>query len=227
MKNRYAMTDTQSELCALAEKYADAYDELNKRFTDVPPEEIVYGRGGVCFHRGPFLPSPVFDLIIGNANRGRTVAKPRKPESCDWHFYFSGGQLVVAEKYADDFEMRLYSREFILREEQCELGLTFHVLEPFPHALSFVSLCRYHEEGKIASYATLTVSQKDFHEERYSYQRDGLIESFTFNDTLVYNGIQTRQLNYRILHDENGIVTAYESENGHVYEVQRGKQRRI
>ena len=55
MKNRYAMTDAQSELCALAEKYADAYDKLNKRFTDVPPEEIVYGRGGVCFHRGPFL----------------------------------------------------------------------------------------------------------------------------------------------------------------------------
>ena len=49
MKNRYAMTDTQSELCASAEKYADAYDKLNKRFTDVPPEEIVYGRGGVCF----------------------------------------------------------------------------------------------------------------------------------------------------------------------------------
>ena len=41
MKNRYAMTDTQSELCALAEKYADAYNELNKHFTDIPQKEIV------------------------------------------------------------------------------------------------------------------------------------------------------------------------------------------
>lgn len=76
MKNRYAMTDTQSELCALAEKYADAYDELNKRFTDIPPEEIVYGRGGVCFHRGPFFPG-VLDPFLSAMPAGAVLLQTR------------------------------------------------------------------------------------------------------------------------------------------------------
>lgn len=222
MKNRYAMTDTQSELCALAEKYADAYDKLNKRFTDVPPEEIVYGRGGVCFHRGPFFPG-VLDLFIGNASRGRIVANPRKPESCDWRFYLSDGQLVASERYEDG---RVSEREFILREEKREIGLSFTLPEHFPPELFFVSLCQYDDAGKLVSYSALLARVTVFWEEWYEYRGDGLIDRAYYRETIATHGTGS-QSSHRLLHDENGIVTAYESENGHVYEVQRGKQRRI
>lgn len=222
MMNHYAMTDTQSELCAMAEKYANAYDELNKRFTDVPAKEIVYGRGGVCFRRGPFFPG-VLDFFIGNASRGRIVANPRKPESCDWRFYLSDGQLVASERYEDG---RVSEREFILREEKREIGLSFTLLEHFPPELFFVSLCQYDDAGKLVSYSALLARVTVFWEEWYEYRGDGLIDRAYYRETIATHGTGS-QSSHRLLHDENGIVTAYESENGHVYEVQRGKQRRI
>ena len=42
---------------------------------------IEYGRGGELFHRGYYFPSPFFDLVVGNANRGRLVKRPRKGEN--------------------------------------------------------------------------------------------------------------------------------------------------
>ena len=92
--------------------------------------------------------------------------------------------------------------------------------------LFFVSLCQYDDAGKLVSYSALLARVTVFWEEWYEYRGDGLIDRAYYRETIATHGTGS-QSSHRLLHDENGIVTAYESENGHVYEVQRGKQRRI
>lgn len=65
------------ELLSLYREYEPCYDKL----FDYAQSAICsteYGRGGEFFHRGYYCPSPILDIIVGNANRGKLIKCSRK-----------------------------------------------------------------------------------------------------------------------------------------------------
>lgn len=91
-------------LVGLFKEYCDKYDELNAKFSAVPVAKYEYCngvKGGVW--RGYYNPSPISDIVVGNASRGRRVTHPRKGCYYRYRYLFDeNGKLLVAEDYSKE-----------------------------------------------------------------------------------------------------------------------------
>ncbi|MEH6949139.1 hypothetical protein V7068_19130, partial [Bacillus sp. JJ634] len=65
------------ELIATRNEYEDKLSQL-RTSTEQAITKFEYLKGGETIHRGYYCPSPILDLIVGNAKRGRLLK--RKPD---------------------------------------------------------------------------------------------------------------------------------------------------
>lgn len=213
----------------LFKKYQDMYDEL---LTDVKKGalEKKYARGGECIHRGFFCPSPIFDIVVGGANRGRLLKTQRSMETADYCYTFSKGNLVMADAYVflKGKGRVLYNREYILNDGDIEIAPLYNVLPDSIIRIAGITICEYlpcnmqlRSGRKILRYIrvhaltyeldTLLPKDLDINVETYSYNHDGLIACSTL-ENISYGNVQLRS--YAFNHDDEGKIISYKVLNG-------------
>lgn len=170
-------------LVGLFKEYCDKYDELNAKFSAVPVAKYEYCsgvKGGVW--RGYYNPSPISDIVVGNANRGRRVTHPRKGCYYRYRYLFDeNGKLLVAEDYSKElgkpkpviyFDERrklcvardtseqaavsepvLWQKEFLIYEGRRVIAPQYDIV--FTPELGTVSVCDYDEQGRVLRYDRL------------------------------------------------------------------------
>ena len=170
-------------LVGLFKEYCDKYDELNAKFSAVPVAKYEYCsgvKGGVW--RGYYSPSPISDIVVGNANRGRRVMHPRK--GCYYRYRYSfdaNGKLFVVEDYSEEFgkpkpviyfderrklcvardtseqaivsEPVLWQKEFLIYEGRRVIAPQYDIV--FTPELGTISVCDYDEQGRVLRYDRL------------------------------------------------------------------------
>ena len=163
-------------LVGLFKEYCDKYDELNAKFSAVLVAKYEYCsgvKGGVW--RGYYHPSPIGDIVTGNASRGRRVTHPRKGCYYRYRYLFDeNGKLLVAEDYSEAlgkpkpviyFDERrrlcfaednseqsavsepvLWQKEFLIYEGRRVIAPQYDIV--FTPELVTVSVCDYDEQGE-------------------------------------------------------------------------------
>lgn len=233
----------EKELLSLYTECEPCYDKF---LEDVQKAvcSIEYGCGGELFHRGYYFPSPFFDLVVGNANRGRLVKRPRKDAVYDYIYYKDqAGNLIMVDKYSGntDVDKELYYREFIIKSGSREIAPCFEFCK-FLGQINIVSLslCEY-SDGKIILYrnmlrhstkkedGTVSYIPPSIHAEDYKYHSSGLIEQAVYGEKLDK---LFREISYKFFHYESGILYEYEvvdhygvSTEPRIYQVQKSKLR--
>lgn len=132
-----------------------------------------YARGGGVLHRGWYCPSPVYDMVIGGADRGRLLKSPSRCKTPpDFAYGFDAqGRLIVVDGPYSDLTHGPYFREAVFREENREIGLRMDRDD----RLCGISICRY-QDGRIMEYITAlrldrqSGSFTSFDREVYTYQ---------------------------------------------------------
>lgn len=164
-----------------------------------------YGKGGAVLHRGFYCPSPVFDLIVGNTNRG--VLTKHRPKKFDFIFYKDElDRLIVVDWYS---EFGFSEREFLIYNGESVIAPTYSVRGiPGEDALSRIVVCKYSSTGKITNYQLLDIGMDALREESYIYHPvSGLLNRSTL--TQSFRGMVNSEA-YQFYHDENGLVKAYQ-----------------
>ena len=170
-------------LVKLFVQYSDQYNELNTLFSNVPVARYEYCngvRGGVW--RGYYNPSPISDIVAGNANRGRRVMHPRKGCHYRYRYLFDAhGKLFIAEDYDDHpskpvpiiyFDEHrklcvakdnsgqvdvsrpvLWQKEFLIYENRRVIAPEYNLV--FTPELETISVCDYDGHGRILRYDRL------------------------------------------------------------------------
>lgn len=198
------------ELLEKASPYIENYEQyyhevqLTISYTEV-------STGGVTIPRGYYCPSPIIDIVIGNASRGKLLKRPSKRSHIAYRYGFDKqGKLVFVYKEEDKH------KEFIVRKGNTELGigfLEFEGLELDPEVTD-ITYCTYHEDGKIQSYTygRYYADERriiEIQKEDYIYSPQGLQE---VNEQTFFNWEKQgnyRNSRYRFFHDKDGYLTKY------------------
>ena len=168
---------------------------------DVVREEC--STGGMTIHRGYYCPSPVHDIIVGGANRGKLFKRMTvKSKPTHRYGFNAAGELVIAYTIGEAGTVP----EIIIRQGQTEIGL---LLGSGEFDITTVSECTYRSDGKIASYTyavCLPFDEKlavhDYHKEIYTYSEDGLLEA-------VDHHCSYSHYKYHFRHDYEGYLSGY------------------
>ena len=124
-----------------------------------------YARGGETIHRGYYCPSPVYDIIVGRASRGRLLKDMKRiKKNPDYTFGFNANnELIVIQNS--------FYREFIVRDQHTELSIIFS-----KYSIEAITECRY-VGNQIQSYIYclfLEGKVDEYRKEEYSYGDEGL-----------------------------------------------------
>ena len=228
-------------LVGLFKEYCDKYDELNAKFSAVPVAKYEYCngvKGGVW--RGYYHPSPIGDIVTGNASRGRRVTHPRKGCYYRYRYLFDeNGKLLVAEDYDDHpskpapiiyfdehrklciakvngdqvavYKSILWQKEFLIYEGRRVIAPEYDiVLMP---ELVTMSVCDYDEQGRILRYDRLSWRPQD----QIKYQNlSSEVYEYGKNGLLefAYWGRSfagiTEVDKYHFNHDDEGRIVSYD-----------------
>lgn len=228
-------------LVGLFKEYCDKYDELNAKFSAVPVARYEYCsgvKGGVW--RGYYHPSPIGDIVTGNASRGRRVTHPRKGCHYRYRYLFDEyGKLFIAEDYDDQpskpapiiyFDERrrlrfaednsnqaavsepvLWQKEFLIYEGRRVIAPEYDIVST-PELVT-VSVCDYDEQGRILRYDRLSWRPQD----QIKYQNlSSEVYEYGKNGLLefAYWGRSfagiTEVDKYHFNHDDEGRIVSYD-----------------
>lgn len=226
----------EQRLFNLYDKYLYSYNELRKRaLAETYCTE--YAKGGETLHRGYYCPSPVYDLIVGNANRGRLL-KRRPVVNYDYIYYLNEArQIIMVDGFTtwENGRKTLYTREFVIHQDDVEISVEYKLdyFLGYIHMYS-ASLCDYEAE-KLRAYRRLCMAaycrddgscyaDKDsclFNAEDYEYDESGLMckavlgEKLSFKEKTRSGKLKpagyTQELPFRLFHNEDGFMYAYKS----------------
>lgn len=224
----------EQRLFNLYDKYLYSYNELRKRaLAETYCTE--YAKGGETLHRGYYCPSPVYDLIVGNANRGRLL-KRRPVVNYDYIYYLNKArQIIMVDGFTtwENGRKTLYTREFVIYQDDVEISVEYKLdyFLGYIHMYS-ASLCDYEAE-KLRAYRRLCMAaycrddgscyaERDsytLYAEDYEYDDSGLMCKAVWGDKFVHKHktrrgnfrpeIFTRENPYRLFHNEDGFLYAY------------------
>lgn len=233
----------EQELLSLYNEYEPCYDKLLRDAQSVI-YNIEYGRGGELLHRGYYCPSPIFDIIVGNANRGKLMKRPGKDVVYDYVYYKNkDGNLIMVDRNAEigDSGKILCDREFIIESGNKELAPRFEFMRTIDQInIVSISLCEY-SEGRLTLYrnklrssihmqdGTVSYVDSSTQAEDYIYNSSGLIDQATHGEK-VMNIIN--ETTFKFFHNESGILHEYQviDNNGRcpnpwICQVQKSKRR--
>lgn len=233
----------EKELLSLYTECEPCYDKFLEDVQRVVCS-IEYGRGGELFHRGYYFPSPFFDLVVGNANRGRLVKRPRKDAVYDYIYYKDqAGNLIMVDRNAEigDSGKILCDREFIVKSGNKEFAPRFEFMRTIDQVnIVSISLCEY-SEGRLTLYrnklrssihmqdGTVSYIDSSTHAEDYTYDSSGLLDHAIHGEK-VMNIIN--ETTFKFFHDESGFLHEYQvidnngrGPNPRINQVQKSKLR--
>jgi len=158
-----------NRIAEITNQYSDVYmalyDEL--RHSVVKSE---YSVGGEVLHRGYYCPSPIIDIVIGNAGRGKLLQRITKRSNPAYQYGFNkNNELVVVNKLSS-----FGNKEVIIRNNQKETGIAFS--DEF--GINTISECEY-DNGQISSYVfclyySYNIHVVDYRKEVYQFSSEGL-----------------------------------------------------
>ena len=136
-----------------------------------------YGQGGLVLHRGFYCPSLIYDVVVGNCNRGRL--RKIAPDNPDYIYGFNSTHQLVTVKKIDSCSIE---REFVFTDGQTEIGIG----SPNNYNTSFtISECKY-DGNRLLSYAfgfssSLFPHLVELREEQYTYLENEMhVERYLF-----------------------------------------------
>jgi len=245
------LSQNESQLIELFNQYYDKYEELNSEFIS-KEYDFAYSKNARLFlNRGALCPSPVIDIVIGGASRGKVTKRIRGPLTKGFIYYFQKGsdQLEGYDYYAMfGNESMLYQRAFIKRKDNKEHDITFAFIKTksgqIEPCLKEVVECIYDILGRITSYYYMftyalnagvekALESVEFQGECYTYD-----ESSQLLDTasLSYKLDDRTKLDiYKFKHNDEGCLISYQNilakpgsaNHGHEYPIARSKQRKV
>ena len=235
----------KQELLNLYYCYRESYEEL---LSKIEPQivGVEYGSGGEVLHRGYHCPSPVLDIVIGGANRGRLIKRPRKNYIYNYsYFKDSSGKIIMIDNYdalcVEAPEKILCRREFLIYHDDEVTAPIYDVIRG-RISIASISNCKYDKEGKIEAYRIMHASTSreengelytnekgcQIYAETYSYDSEGLLERSILADQFKQF---TTEYSYRYYHDPEGYLSYYEVENitngNRFYDVPKSQRRKV
>lgn len=194
----------------------------------------VRSSGGESIHRGYFCPSPIRDIVVGRCTRGR-ICRSDNSNFAYVHYFdennrhiatkqrdvsrkiFFGGKKVspaLPSELSEPSKQSAYGEctEYILYEENKTFSILFD-----GEALLQSAECEYADDGRIRSYALLTVNPIDqslasYEKECYSYGEDILTAEIA-DLSLGAPGGPILRLDRYCFSIENGYLTQYTDES--------------
>lgn len=208
--------------CERIEKIAEIYSNSYRDLYEKAKRNVIrteYGLGGELLHRGYYCPSIIFDIIVGNAKRGRIVKKMPKKNPELVYGFDTEGRIITVDKES--------SKEFIITEEMHELGITFSEIG----GICCVSECIYDSVGRIKNYGNYLYHSFEkrvvgFHKEEYKYEEDKMIVGwYQFSDDEKNSSVLIRER--YIFEVENTYLKNYRvgGADKEVTELKEGKGR--
>ncbi|MBE7067626.1 MAG: hypothetical protein E7385_08765 [Ruminococcaceae bacterium] len=193
-------------LAKLAEKYKEKISELYNTIAKCVIREECSVDGESLF-RGFYHPSPIFDIVVGNCNRGRLLKRITKKSRVTFKYGFDkSNRLVIVESM---FNLSNKIREFIIYNENTALGIGFDSEN------SICYLCEeVFENNKImhlirASYCAHENRISTLHKEDYIYDKYGLKIADIY---MYYPDLPlVDHLHFDFQHDEEGYLSKYTS----------------
>lgn len=170
-------TDYFKKECVRAANLMSCYEHwIVERFYQV--EESVFDRkysyGGDLLHRGFYCPSPVLDIVTGNAKRGTLVIPRAQKKRPTYTYGFDKDGQLVTVSWKNEHEL-------IWREDAIEFGMAFRE-SPHDKSICYLSECVY-EGDQLASYTVFLYHPFDktvsyLSREIYSYSPECLTVEF-------------------------------------------------
>ncbi len=208
-----AYEELQKQAIAYGSAYVDLYQQGREQVS-----RWEYSRGGEVLHRGYYCPSPIFDIVVGNASRGHLLKRVSKSKAPDFTYGFSkDGRLVIADGPYCHLEGAYPAlKEVILHTNELQIGLGLEVWQE-KYRLNRVSICRY-QDGRILSYVLGTGWNPDtetFSEcvlETYTYA-NGILKSAIWQDRHQWEDVLFRGCSYAFQYDKNGCLAGYTAQD--------------
>lgn len=199
MKNETFILECK-RLARIAEQYRGECNAIYERLQgEMVREEFAVG--GEKIHRGFYCPSPIFDIVIGNANRGKLLKRLTARSKPTYKYSFDReGRLVIAECSS--------YKEIIISRDGAEIGILF----AGSSHITAISECIY-DGDKIQSYVFGLYDEgekciSEYNKEIYEYSENGLetVDWFRFTN---YPGRQILEHErYHFIH-KDGYLSQY------------------
>lgn len=147
-------------------KFQEAGNDVKYRELEVEKTETCTGSD---LHRGFYCPSPVFDLLLGNTNRGRILLKPNR-RTRDFHKYFFGKNMELL------YIEQPFQTEYLVRDQDFRYGFTFD-----EHGLCSVAMETF-QDGRLLEFICANISP--FH------LKEGILIGDIFYEAYTYDNIK-------------------------------------
>ncbi|WNS78976.1 hypothetical protein RRU94_03280 [Domibacillus sp. DTU_2020_1001157_1_SI_ALB_TIR_016] len=159
---------TIDELQHVKNKFKDKHSCLQ----DTAVKDIIrfeYAKGGESIHRGYYCPNLVYDLVVGNAKRGRLYKRKPQPGKFTYEYGFDREGRLLRVRKTTEFTASTgqFNEEFLLYEEDAVYSVCFH----HTSNLEVVSKCIY-DSGKVTRYerSLFLLQHAELYSEEYSYE---------------------------------------------------------
>ena len=182
-----------------------------------------YSRGGMTLYRGYYHPCPVYDIIVGGANRGhliKNVARIKNPPDYIYGFDADGRLITVQDATNKTKEVVTYQGGQSISFSVKKSGAEDRLVE--------VNIGDY-ADGKLMSYQQLRQSVPGFlafDYREYDYDAAGLRQLSWYEYSASPVGEQGKHRRYEFQHDHDGYLSTYRVawEGGRVPENQTSYQ---
>lgn len=173
-------------------------------------ERREYSSGGELLPRGFYCPSPIYDIVTGNCDRGKLLKRVTARSKPTYEYCFDKDNKLIIVNHL--YENRSEVLEYI---DNVVIGITFSRGENTK--VTSVIECKYDNYGCIVSYIKANSSFNDccidqLEKEIYSYNQAGLYEAENFD---YLDNEQCGILNYyrySFQHDDDGYLNEYKVE---------------
>ncbi|KAB7709063.1 hypothetical protein F9802_02765 [Bacillus aerolatus] len=177
-----AFKETISELANIKNEYKSNLSQL-RNLTEREVGQFEYSKGGETIHRGYYCPSPIYDLIVGNAKRGRLLKKKPEFGKYSYEYGFDNQDRLIRVRGVNEFTTPIsrFDEEYLIYEKDIIYSVEFSNTGE----INVVSKCTYND-GNIVKYERSLVifeEDADLHFEKYYYKNNKLSEVSIFQVT--------------------------------------------
>ncbi len=209
--------DMEKDLFSNYLHYRDKYDEQFFLSTNEAAKQE-YGIGGQTLYLGYYCPSKVYDIIVGNTNRGKIKYGRNEINHFDYIYFKNiSGELKRIDKYGSIHDgQKLHERSFVVNHGDNLLIPTYIFFDDEPYLSQFcaceISNKKLHTFSLFTEHNVFAKSDEElkkyaeFYSEKYQYDSQGL-----FREVSVYNRLQhiARSENYLFFRNEKGQLVSY------------------
>lgn len=192
----------------IAKKYLHNYKKIYLNLiSKVVRKE--YSTGGKLLYRGYYCPSPVYDIVTGNCNRGKILNKITSKSKLTHEYCFDNNDklIIINYLYSDYIEILEYFNNIVI-------GITFSLNL---NEIISVTECIYDSYYRIKSFIKADSCHNDccidhLEKEDYEYNHLGLYIAEIYDCLDSKNSPIINYQKYTFEHDNEGYLEQYQVE---------------